>query len=87
MRITGWNHLVDVQSLPLRIHDYPIWLRVWMHLPLVERFAHPHVVRINATLPPDRTVMATAFSYAPSRAGAKKRTLYRNRPIQHPGID
>ncbi|GJF33834.1 hypothetical protein KNE206_65340 [Kitasatospora sp. NE20-6] len=85
MRISGWIDLDGhPRGVPLRTHDYPRWLRAWLRIPLVDRFAHPHVVRINATLPPDRAVMAAAFSYHPTRKPAKRRTLYRNRLIRRP---
>ncbi|MFJ1758164.1 hypothetical protein [Kitasatospora sp. NPDC088134] len=85
MRIPGWNHLDGRHGLPLRTHDYPLWLRAWLRVPLVDRFAYPHVVRINATLPPDHGVTAAAFDYDPTRTSAKRRTLYRNRRVHRPG--
>ncbi|RKE04994.1 hypothetical protein [Streptomyces sp. TLI_171] len=79
MRISGWNDLDRGQGVELRPYDYPFWLRVWLRIPILDRFAYPHAVRRNAALPPDRSGTIGAFSYDPDRKPPERLTRYRGR--------
>lgn len=83
MQILGWNTFDGESGMPLRTLEYPFWLRIWLRIPLVDRFAHPYAFRINRTLPPARSFTTSAFAYDPARRTA--RTLYRNRGVLRPG--
>ncbi|PYC79971.1 hypothetical protein C7C46_13535 [Streptomyces tateyamensis] len=82
MRNAGRHERGSDRGGALRVHEYPLWLRVRLCIPLIDRFAYPHAARTNTTLGPDRSGVASAFSYDP--ATGKQRVLYHRRRMDAP---
>jgi hypothetical protein len=45
MKIDGWNQIPNGYGLSWELSAAPLWLRVWFHLPLVDRFAYPQLIK------------------------------------------
>lgn len=48
VRISGWNYIPEGYGLSWDLKSAPIWLRLWFHCPLVDRFAYPVLIRRGA---------------------------------------
>jgi hypothetical protein len=45
MRLEGWNHIPLGYVASFELDTAPRWLRVWFHIPFLDRFAYPIAVR------------------------------------------
>jgi len=54
MRLNGWNYIPDGYGMGLDPSAAPLWLRLWLRIPFLDRFAYPIMVsRGFAWLTPD----------------------------------
>ena len=45
MNLTGWSSVPEGHGAALDTERVPVWLRVWLRVPLVDRFCYPLLVR------------------------------------------
>jgi hypothetical protein len=45
MASEGWNHVPRGYGADFDVAAAPWWLRLWFHLPFVDRYAYPRLVR------------------------------------------
>ena len=45
VRIDGWNYVPRGYSLSSDASGAPLWLRAWLQVPFIDRFAYPLTVR------------------------------------------
>ncbi len=44
MTLEGWDHIPRGYGAEFVLDDAPWWLRLWSHIPFIDRYAHPKVV-------------------------------------------
>ena len=78
VRLDGWNYIPRGYGLQWDLTDAPLWLRMWFHSPILDRFAYPVVVhRGFAWLSPhrgwqetDREEVPPGWRIAPARTAS-----------------
>ena len=44
MTLEGWDHIPRGYRADFVLDDAPGWLRLWFHIPFIDRYAYPKVV-------------------------------------------